>query len=179
MKFLHIDEKNKGDISKLNEYMKEGKHAFILVYMEGCGPCNATRPEWAKLKQALDEKYKSDDSVVIADVNKDYLNDLQFIGSVDGFPTLKHIWNRGKSVESYEECTDVREKDRSVDSFIQWIEVVVQSDGIIRVESSSSPRDLLERLKGGKNKTNKRRHKKRNHTKRRQKTRKTRRRYRR
>ena len=52
MVFLHIDtnnydEKNENGetpIVILNKFIKGGKQVFALIYMEGCGPCNATRP---------------------------------------------------------------------------------------------------------------------------------------
>jgi hypothetical protein len=40
---LHINSEK--DASKIDELIKQGNDVFILVYMEGCGPCNATRPE--------------------------------------------------------------------------------------------------------------------------------------
>jgi len=125
------------------------------VYMDGCGPCNATRPEWEKLKGALETKYKSNDDVVVADINKDFIDDVKYIGSIDGFPTLKHVSAKGKNVESYEECGHVREKNRSVDSFVQWIEVYLNDGENMSVESSSSPSELLKRLAGGKRKKTK------------------------
>jgi len=52
MKILHIDPKTKN--SKLfNEYVEKGKDVFVIFYLEGCGPCNATRPEWKKIENAL------------------------------------------------------------------------------------------------------------------------------
>ena len=57
MVFLHIDTKNynvkdngETPIQTLNKFITSGKNVFALIYMEGCGPCNATRPEWQKLK---------------------------------------------------------------------------------------------------------------------------------
>ena len=32
--------------------------------MEGCGPCNATRPEWDKLKNVL-KRFQKDNNVAI------------------------------------------------------------------------------------------------------------------
>ena len=54
MLFLHINSEK--DVSKIDKLIKQGKDVFILVYMEKCGPCNATRPEWDKIETALKEQ---------------------------------------------------------------------------------------------------------------------------
>ena len=64
MVFIHIDKnnvnkflgKNKNSISTLERYLQKD-HVFILIYMEGCGPCNATRPEWSKMAHTLQKQY--------------------------------------------------------------------------------------------------------------------------
>jgi hypothetical protein len=123
MIFLHIDPST-NNTSLLDKYIEEGKDIFVLVYMEGCGPCNATRPEWEKIKK----KYKSnndgndDDNIVIADVSQECLNDIKTITpDIAGFPTMLFISNGGKVLENYEDSS-IKDKDRSVDSFIEWIE---------------------------------------------------------
>lgn len=119
MHILHINSKK--DVSKVDKMIKQGKDIFILVYMEGCGPCNATRPEWEKIDSALREQYEKNDKLVVIDVNKDFLSSIKHIGNVNGFPTMKYIGNYGKTVEPYEKSS-VKKKDRSVTSFINWIE---------------------------------------------------------
>jgi hypothetical protein len=119
MYILHINSEK--DVSKIDKMIKQGKNMFILVYMEGCGPCNATRPEWAKIESALKDQYAKNDKLVVVDVNKDFMSDIKHIGNIDGFPTMKYIGNYGKTVESYENSS-VKKKDRSVSSFINWIE---------------------------------------------------------
>jgi hypothetical protein len=116
---LHINSEK--DASKIDELIKQGNDVFILVYMEGCGPCNATRPEWGNIESALKEQYATNDKLVVIDVNKDFLSSIKHIGEVDGFPTMKYIGNYGKTIEPYEESS-VNNKDRSVTSFINWIE---------------------------------------------------------
>jgi thiol-disulfide isomerase/thioredoxin len=119
MYILHINSEK--DDNKIDKLIKQGKQVFIFVYMEGCGPCNATRPEWAKLESALKTQYSKNDNLVVVDVNKDYISTIKQLGTIDGFPTLKYIANNGKTVESYENSS-VKKKDRSVNSFINWIE---------------------------------------------------------
>ena len=56
MVLLHIDEKNVGAIKKVDDFLRN-KKVFILIYMTGCGPCNATRPEWEKLENVLTKEF--------------------------------------------------------------------------------------------------------------------------
>jgi thiol-disulfide isomerase/thioredoxin len=150
MHLLHINSKQ--DSKKIDKYIKNGSDVFILVYMEGCGPCNATRPEWAKLDSALRSQYKNNNKLVVIDVNKDFLPNIKNIGSIDGFPTMKYIGDYGKTVENYE-------KDRSVDSFIKWIESKINI--IISTEETSSPEEVYKRiLKTEKHRKTRHRHKK-------------------
>ena len=139
MHILHVNtEKQVGNINKLIE---DGNDVFILVYMEGCGPCNATRPEWAKIESALKHQYASNNNLVVVDVNKDFLSNIKHIGSVDGFPTMKYIGVHGKIIEAYEDSS-IRKKDRSVDSFINWIETKIQKV----VSNSSTSKDVYKRI---------------------------------
>jgi thiol-disulfide isomerase/thioredoxin len=119
MHILHINSEK--DVSNIDKMIKQGKDVFVLVYMEGCGPCNATRPEWAKIESALKDQYAKNDKLVVVDVNKDFMSSIKHIGKVDGFPTMKYIGNYGKTIEPYEKSS-VKKQDRSVSSFINWIE---------------------------------------------------------
>jgi len=126
MVFLHINrttvDSSKGlnPIDRLNKFIHTNKNVFALIYMEGCGPCNATRPEWAKLKNVL-KKYENDDNIIIVDIDKDFLNRVKYIKTQPvGFPTIRYITNRGNTVEDYED-SKIDTKDRTVDSFVDWI----------------------------------------------------------
>jgi thiol-disulfide isomerase/thioredoxin len=141
MHILHINSEK--DVSNIDKMIKQGKDVFILVYMEGCGPCNATRPEWAKIESALKVQYAKNDKLVVVDVNKDVMSSIKHIGKVDGFPTMKYIGNYGKMVESYENSS-VKKQDRSVSSFINWIESKIN-----KMESTtptSSTKDVYNRI---------------------------------
>jgi hypothetical protein len=153
MHVLHINSENdEKKIGLLDKYINKGSHIFILVYMEGCGPCNATRPEWKKLESVLKDQYMKNDNLVIVDLNKDFLPKLtKNIGSVDGFPSMKYINNHGKTIEQYENSS-IGKKDRSIDSFINWIESKINT-----VVSTSSPQDVYKRLKHKKTKRKKNR----------------------
>jgi len=152
------------DVNKVDPYIDEGKCVFILVYMEGCGPCMVTKPEWLKIETMIENKYKNNDSIVVADINKDFLSSLKYVGDVDGFPTMKYICKKNGNlvVEPYE-------KERNVKALIQWIESKINNGQMMG--GSSSPYHVLRRLtkrskksskKGKKRKSNKRKSKKRN-----------------
>ena len=122
MKILHIDPKNK-NTKLFNEYVEQGKHIFVLFYLDGCGPCNATRPEWTKIENVLKNKYEQNETLVIADVDQEFLKEIKYLTSQPkGFPTIRYISDKGKTSEDYEDCPDVKDKDRKIDSFVEWIE---------------------------------------------------------
>lgn len=120
--FLSIDSKEKdaAALQKLDDALAGKQHpVFLLVYMEGCGPCNATRPEWAKLKNVL-KGLPSE--VVVADVNKDAVDGLKhFHHQLAGFPTMLLFSPGKKDPLAYEDAEDIGEKDRTVDSFVRWV----------------------------------------------------------
>jgi thiol-disulfide isomerase/thioredoxin len=125
MIFLHIDPTTK-NTKKFNKYVAQGKHIFVLFYLEGCGPCNATRPEWKKIKNVLDMKYKNNNNVVIADVDQALMREIKYLTTEPkGFPTMLYISGKGSVNENYEDC-NIGRKDRTVDSFIEWIESKVK-----------------------------------------------------
>lgn len=112
MKFLHINNKNVKDI---NKSINSGKDVFVLIYMEGCGPCNQVRPEWKKIENIFQNKNNQKyNNVVIADIESEMLDNMQLTNQPSGFPTMKYISNKGKQEENYEGMRDVN-------SFIEWI----------------------------------------------------------
>ena len=123
MIILHIDPTTK-NTKLFNEYVEQGKQIFVIFYLEGCGPCNATRPEWKKIENVLKNKYNKNDNIVIADVDQELLKEIKYLTSQPkGFPTIRYITNKGKTSEDYEDCPDLNddEKDRKIDSFVKWI----------------------------------------------------------
>ena len=120
MKILHIDTKT-DNINLFDEYVSQGKDLFVLIYLEGCGPCNATRPEWKKIENVLKDKYKENDNLVVIDVDQELLKKMTKLKEEpSGFPTMLYITDKGKTSEEY------NEKDekifRTVDSFVKWID---------------------------------------------------------
>jgi len=130
MVFLHIDTKNynvkdkTGDtpINTLNKFITSGKIVFALIYMEGCGPCNATRPEWSKLKNVL-KNYLNDNNILIVDIDNNLLGKVKNLKiQPRGFPTIRFITNKGNTSEDFEDCKmEDQYKNRSLDSFVKWI----------------------------------------------------------
>lgn len=128
MVYLQINKKNASDnpnlINKLNKHLTRNRDKiFMLIYMEGCGPCNATRPEWSKLNNVLSNNFLNSDDVVIVSIDKDLTGKLKNIGKdPNSFPTIRYITNQGNINENYED-SDISLKDRSIDSFVEWIKV--------------------------------------------------------
>ena len=145
-----------GNKTDVDDLIKNKKHVFILVYMEGCGPCNATRPEWSKMCSALKHQYANNKDVVVIDMNKDNLSSIKHLGSVEGFPTMKYITDQGKTIEAYED-SPIKNKDRSADSFVNWIETKILKDKMVSHKPVSSVHDVFERIsKSHSNKKSKR-----------------------
>jgi hypothetical protein len=113
-------------IQILNNSIKRGNQIFLLIYMEGCGPCNATRPEWKKVENILGEKYKNKhDDIIVADIDHTLLKYVKPLFNPAGFPTMKYISQKGKYTQDYEKA-DISNKNRQVDSFIEWIEKTIK-----------------------------------------------------
>jgi len=116
MEFLHINPSTQNSHT-FDKMVNNGKNVFVLIYMEGCGPCNQTRPEWTKIKNILGQpqqkmKYPG---VVIADVDQSECSNINHISDLSGFPTMRYISGKGNVVENYE-------NERSIDAFIKWID---------------------------------------------------------
>jgi len=147
LKHYDLSENN---VEEINKYIEDGKHVFILVYMEGCGPCNVTRPEWAKIKEQL-KKYSNNDDIVVVDVDSRLSSALKHIGNIDGYPTMKYISNQGKMIEPYENSS-VGTKDRSAQSFVEWIDSKMHKTSSkpnhdsVKLIKMSSPYDVIKRL---------------------------------
>ena len=123
MGFININKDNYKmyqGTSKICKTMSHQKCIFALIYMEGCGPCNAVRPEWAKLKNIL-HKYKNNPNISIVDIDKDIVDKLECIKYKPmAFPTILYIADGGKTIEQYEDSS-IQNKDRTIDSFVEWI----------------------------------------------------------
>lgn len=127
MVFIHIDQKNCmngncNNITKLDSYLaNKNTKTFLLIFMENCGPCNATRPEWTKIKNVLSPTILNRKDVVIAAIDSQLAQNLKNLErQPDSFPTMKFITNGGLINENYEDSNIIK-KDRTIDSFMEWI----------------------------------------------------------
>jgi len=128
MKFVQLNNDDK--ISELNNSVKANKHVFLLIYMEGCGPCNETLPEWKKIENVLKGKTngKKYNNVVVAETEKDNLEKLTFLkNEPKGFPSMKYISNKGSLQEDFED-SNTKNKTRTIDSFIEWIDSKLKAE---------------------------------------------------
>jgi hypothetical protein len=119
MIIVHADTEAKAQ--ELNDYVNSGKDVFMLIYMIGCGPCNATRPEWSKLENALEHQYKDNNNLVIASVESKVVSSVKHTGDIIGYPTLMYLSHNGKKIEHFE-SSSIKTKKRNVDCFMNWVE---------------------------------------------------------
>jgi thiol-disulfide isomerase/thioredoxin len=164
MKTLHIknDELKNENIEKLIEEINMGKDTFVLIYMNGCGPCEATKPEWSKLVSL--ENYKDNSDILVVDIDKDVLeniddeiknklNEVLNTDNIRGFPTIRYI-KKGKE-EEYENSS-IEDKSRNIDSFSEWIESKTVKKGgkrsrkNIRSRKNKKTKKHTRKRKGGK-----------------------------
>jgi len=136
-----VNANNKKTAQLLNNLINDANHVFILVYLNGCGPCNATRPEWKKMSDVLKNKYDSQSDIAILDLDSQYMNDVEQIGDVNSFPTIKYLNPKKKIIEDYEN-SNISSKDRSSKSFITWIESKILSDTKMQEDVT----DLLKKI---------------------------------
>ncbi len=148
MVYLQINKKNYASgkpnlINKLNKHLsRKDDKIFILFYMEGCGPCNATRPEWSKLKNVLSNHFLNRNDIVIVAIDHQLASKLQNIGKEpNSFPTIRYMTNEGKINEDYED-SDVSKKDRTIDSFVEWIQLKSGEKNITTSENVDSQKKI-------------------------------------
>jgi hypothetical protein len=152
MVYLEINKKNYNNgrpclIDQLNNQLdRKNSKIFILFYMEGCGPCNFTRPEWSKLKNVLSNDILNNDEISIVAIDQELTSKLKNIKSEpNSFPTMRFMTNAGEIIENYED-SNILKKDRTIDSFVEWINSKTKSDNL-----SKSYKNLKKSyIKGGK-----------------------------
>jgi hypothetical protein len=111
-------------LENFNKDVGSGKHAFLFLFMDGCEPCNETKPKWKTLQRTFNNKHPNNVDVVIAAINQKLFDKLNGVGSEPmGYPTLRYI--KGPTIEEYEDSS-ISNKDRSAESFIEWVESKVK-----------------------------------------------------
>jgi len=87
MVFLNINSASDNEkIKKLQKYYSSPTKIFMLIYMDGCGPCNETKPEWKKLENVLN-KYNQKEDIVIVDIEHQILENMKLKEEVDKLKT--------------------------------------------------------------------------------------------
>jgi thiol-disulfide isomerase/thioredoxin len=151
MVLFHIHEKNSELLKKLDHFLHD-KKVFILIYMEGCGPCNATRPEWEKLENVLSKKFINSDDIAIVDINTNLTENLKYIKDPPkSFPTMRYYENQ--KYKNYED-SNIENKDRTIDSFVSWIENELNDTNISKLSNKHHKTFHKTRQNGGKTKKN-------------------------
>jgi len=125
MPVIHIPSKMnqtkmKDNASKTNDFLKSGKNAFVLIYMDGCGPCMSTHPEWKKLAS----KFENQDDIGVFDIEMSNLANINHEGlkrNIAGYPTMRHV--SGDTISEYEKCENISH-DRTHESFVDWIDKI-------------------------------------------------------
>ena len=153
MVYLEINKSNykkngKDLVKELDHHLgSKDKKSFILIFMEGCGPCNATRPEWKKMGNVLNKDFLNRNDIIIASIDNQLAEGLKNLTSKPGsFPTMRFITNSGKDVENYED-SNISNKDRTIDSFIEWVKLKSDEQDI----TGSKKHDLNKTHKKDKN----------------------------
>jgi len=129
----------KNKVETLDDYMgnKDNK-VFLLIFMEGCGPCNATRPEWKKLENVLSKDFLKRPDIIIASIDHISADKLTNLATKPpSFPTMRFIANGGKTVENYED-SNIENKDRTIDSFVEWIKLKSGENNITKSENKTN-----------------------------------------
>ena len=86
------------DFSPVANHIKSGKPVFAIFYMQGCGPCEAARPEWNKLKKIQHELPQHALLLEIDHLLKDKLYEsihpsYAEIKNISSFPTITLMHN--------------------------------------------------------------------------------------
>jgi hypothetical protein len=137
---------NAAKAAELNTYIDNGTDVFMLIYMAGCGPCNAARPEWAKLEHSLGGQYgkKKPYKFIVSDINKDFAHLIHKIKQPNAFPTILYV--SGNKIENYEDSS-INDKRRELDCFMNWIESHVS-----KIEAVSNLKETHKRRTSYRNK---------------------------
>jgi len=161
MVFKHIDKSTRITktgvdlVKELDKSLSEKTtQHFILFFMEGCGPCNATRPEWNKMKNVLSKQFLNRGDIYIGSVDQIFSDDLKYVKSKpSSFPTMRYITNSGDTVENFEDSA-IKDKSRTIDCFIDWIKLKTGEDSITKSEPYHNTRGHHKRIRqsGGKTK---------------------------
>jgi len=144
---VHHKKSEKERVEILKKAISDGKNVFLLIYMDGCGPCNETKPKWFD----FEDKHANNKGAVVIDIEQGSFGDLgKIIGeSPGGFPTMRHI-HKGK-IEEYENCEKLdKSKLRSLESFDEWFKMKMAGQKGGRLRTVNRYRKSKTMKRGGK-----------------------------
>lgn len=96
-------------LSGLKKAIAGNKHVFLMIFSNGCPPCEATKPIWDRLKSS----FAHDKNTVVARIVSSDFSKLQNAGSEpNGVPTFRYLHD--KKVEEFSE-------GRLLNVFTNWI----------------------------------------------------------
>ena len=132
MKFLIIGDKSdtlneeeQMHIQQLREGIQHKKKVFLFTFMNTCGPCINTKPNWDNTVHQLNKKYSDSDDFLVARVNYKFLDQLGNTGpEPSGYPSMRYI---SDGVEEYED-SGLPSSDRSTESFVEWITSKIEKE---------------------------------------------------
>lgn len=163
MPVIHIpNSASEEEISSVNDYLQGDNPSFVLLYMDGCGPCSETHPQWKK----MENKFSNNQDIGIFDIemsNLENINHKNLTKDVVGFPTMRYV--KGNVCEDYEKCNGIT-TDRSYNSFLDWIDKkqgnknVMLMGGAKRKRKSKSKKKSKKKTRKSKKKSKKRSKKK-------------------
>ena len=138
----------------MNELIRSKKDIFLLIYMDGCGPCMSTHPKWME----LESKFKNQDDIGVFDIEMSNLANIDHEGlkrNIAGYPTMRHI--HGNTTSEYEKCENISH-DRTHESFVDWINKMSSNKkssmrggggGRSRAKMAKRGRKTIKRKRGG------------------------------
>lgn len=136
MDFLDVNDNKK--LQELIKHYENGVNVFVLIFMNGCGPCEATKPKWQELKN------KKWENSIVSQIDKDIIESEDGVfnlNSVKGFPTIRH-YSKGKKEKDYE-------GERTPAAFEKWINSKVDSGADRSKPTSVHTGHFSKRKRGG------------------------------
>jgi len=111
----HSDSNAVQQVNRINDGIAKHKNVFIFFFLEGCGPCERTKPEWEKIENMLKTGNRQNHTqpIVVAEVDQALFSHFKNAGSQPtSFPSIRFI--KGTHVEQYD-------GERTCTAFVHWI----------------------------------------------------------
>jgi hypothetical protein len=153
IKFFNVDHASSNSLPHLNNHLNDRKHKiFLFTYMDGCGPCNETKPMWDRLplmQQQIRRLNEPQHDIIIAKVNEKSFGSL-----------VPRLGEKPMAFPSISFFSDFKKKDefngmRNPNEFIKWINNSIQKDITLKKKGKTKKRKQIKK-KRAKSKTRKR-----------------------